>query len=171
MTSTEPHRPEHGVHGDDDPMNNPDVAHEDSDIDVATVLKAAAGLLLTVVVCAVIVRVIFGEFTREAAARDPKLSPLARPAGQLPPGPRLIEREPEALATFHAEEMKQLDGYGWVNQLGGVAHIPIADAKKLLASRGLPVRASASGDASEGTHRPAYGEASGGRTIKSQPQD
>ena len=167
MTSTDPHGGAHRHdHADDDPMHNPDVAHEHSDIDIATVLKAAVGLFLTVVVCAVIVRGVFALFASQAAAREPKLSTLARPSGQLPPAPRLVLREPAALATFRAEETQALDSYGWVNQIGGVTHIPIAEAKKLLAERGLPTRAGGAGDASEGTHRPAYGEASGGQTIK-----
>lgn len=163
MTSTDPYR---RGELDDDPMHNPDVAHEDSDIDFGIVLKVAAGLVLTVVVCALIVRAVFGELSREARARDPKLSPLARAAGQLPNAPRLVLHEPQELHKFRAEEDRSLAGYGWIDQIGGVTHIPIADAKKLLAERGLPVRADASSDTTEGTHRPAYGEASGGRNIK-----
>ncbi len=164
MTSTDPYR--RGDLDDGDPMHNPDVAHEESDIDFGTVIKAAAGLFVTVVVCALMVRVVFGEFSREARARDPKLSPRARPAGQLPNAPRLVLHEPQELTKFRADEDRALAGYGWIDQIGGVAHIPIAEAKKLLAGRGLPVRAGASSDPAEGTHRPAYGEASGGRNIR-----
>lgn len=166
MTSTDPHS--HGHDHDDDGLHNEDVAHEDSEIDVGTVLKAGGGLFVTVVVCAVIVWGVFRIFEREAAARDPQLSPLARPAGQLSPGPRLETNERGALAKFRAEDEKALDGYGWVNQLGGVAHIPIAEAKKLLVQRGLPTRSGAA-DPLEGTHAPAMGEASGGRTVPSKP--
>lgn len=158
MTSTDPRR--HGP-TDDNPTHNPDVDHEDSDIDFGIVLKVAAGLALTVVVCALIVRAVFGELSREARARDPKLSPLA-----CRPRQRLVLHEPQELHKFRAEEDRALAGYGWIDQIGGVTHIPIAEAKKLLAGRGLPVRADASSDTTEGTHRPAYGEASGGRNIK-----
>jgi hypothetical protein len=72
------------------------------------------------------------------------------------------------LAKFRAEEEKAIDGYGWVNQLGGVTRIPIAEAKKLLVQRGLPTR-SGTADPLEGTHAPATGEASGGRTVPSKP--
>ena len=34
---------------------------------------------------------------------------------------------------------RTLEGYGWVDQPGGVARIPIEEAKKLLFERGLPV--------------------------------
>jgi hypothetical protein len=153
-----------GAHAYADPMHNEDVAHEHSDINVATVLKAGAGLFATVVVCALIVWGVFGILERQAAARDPQLSPLARPEGQLPPGPHLETNERAALAKFRAEEAKAVGGYGWVNQLGGVAHIPVAEAKKLLVERGLPARSTAA-DPLEGTHAPAMGEASSGRSI------
>ena len=166
MTSTDPHSPGHD-HGEDG-LHNPDVAHEDSDIDVGTVLKFGGGLFMTVVVCAVIVWGVFTLFEREAAARDPQISPVARPAGQLPPGPRLETNERGALAKFRGEDDKALDGYGWVNQQGGVTHIPIAEAKKLIVQRGLPVRSGAA-DPLEGTHAPATGESSGGRAIPSKP--
>ena len=163
MTSTDPHAHAHGV---DDETHNADVAHEDVDIDVGAVLKFGAGLFVTVVVCALIVGGIFKLFVSQAAARDPQISPLARPAGQLPTGPRLLTDEPGALAKFRAEETRALDGYGWVDQLGGVTHIPVADAKKLLAERGLPVRADVQDNAAAGTRRQAYGESSGGRNIR-----
>jgi hypothetical protein len=154
----------HGPAGD--PMHNEDVAHEHSDINVRTVLMFGAGMATVVILCALFIRVVFGVLDRQAAANDPQLSPLARQAGQLPPAPRLETNEHAALAKFHAEEATSLDGYGWVNQLGGVAHIPVAEAKKLLLQRGLPARASAPANPAEGTHSYAYGEASGGRTIK-----
>jgi hypothetical protein len=73
--------------------------------------------------------------------------------------------EPANLAKQRDEEQKRLHGYGWVNQAGGVAHLPIDQAKKLIRDRGLPVR---EGDAAApmlGTRAPARGEASGGRML------
>jgi hypothetical protein len=166
MTSTDPHS--HGHDHGEDGLHDPGIAHEHGDIDFGTVLKFGGGLFMTVVVCAVIVWGVFRLFEREAAARDPQVSPVARPEGQLPPGPRLETNERAALAKFRTEQEKALDGYGWVNQQGGVARIPIAEAKKLLVQRGLPTRSDAA-DPLEGTHAPAMGEASGGRTIPSKP--
>jgi hypothetical protein len=166
MTSTDPHgqHREHTAGG----MSNPDVGHEDTDINVRTVLSFGVGMVVVAVACMVIVGVLFGVLERQARASDPQISPLARPAGQLPPEPRLETNERAALAKFRLEETNVLDGYGWVDQLGGVARIPVAEAKKLLAQRGLPARAGAA-DPLEGTHAPAMGEASGGRTIPSKP--
>jgi hypothetical protein len=61
--------------------------------------------------------------------------------------------------------MKQIHGYGWVDQRAGVGHVPIERAKELLLQRGLPSRPNPSPDAAEGTHVAASGEATGGRNI------
>ncbi len=163
MTSTDGHSHGHDHRGG--ALQNSDVTHEESDIDVATVLKFGAGLFVTVLVCAALVWGLFRVLDRQAASRDPQLSPLARPSGQLPREPRLETNERAMLAKYRAEQTKVLDGYGWVNQLGGVAHIPVAEAKKLVAQRGLPVRAGAAVSPAAGTRAYAYGEGSGGRTV------
>ena len=164
MTSTDPYG-----HGHGGSLDNPDVSHEESDIDVATVLRAAVGLAVTVLVCAVVVWGLFRLLEGQAAGRDPQLSPLARPAGELPPEPRLETNERAMLSKYRAEQTKLLNGYGWVDQLGGVAQIPVAEAKKLLVERGLPARAGAPAAPLQGTRAYAYGEASGGRTIPGGP--
>lgn len=155
-----------GHHYSDAEMHNDDVAHEHSDIHIRTVLAFGAGMAVIVVAAAVLMGILFRVLESQAARRDPQISPVARPSGQEPPTPRLLLDEPASLSTFQAEEMKKLAGYGWVDERGGVAHVPIEEAKKLILQRGLPVRASAAaGEPLLGTHAPAYGEASGGRTI------
>jgi hypothetical protein len=160
--SDEPH-----AHYTGEALHNPEVAHEHSDINVRTVLAFAVGLALVVALVALIVRAMFWTFMRQAAANDPQVSPLAIPAGQLPPEPRLQwnEHEPAGLKKFRATETATLDGWGWVDQKTGIARMPIEDAKKLLLQRGLPAR-SRPVDEKLGTTAPAYGEASGGRRIR-----
>lgn len=153
-------------HYSDAEMHNPDVAHEEADINVRTVLTFAAGMAIVVMLSAGLVGIVFRVLSNQAAANDPKVSPLALPPGQSPPAPNLLTNEPAGLRSFHAEEDRTLDGYGWVDQQAGVARLPIEQAKKLIVERGLPVRAAgAVDDPRTGTHAPAYGEASGGRTI------
>ena len=149
----------------DDELHNEDVAHEHTDVNVRQLLMYTAGLAMTCVVSAVIVWVLFGVFARQAAARDPVLSPLAVPAGQLPPEPRLVTNEPAMLKKQRSIESETLDEYGWVDKPGGVARLPIAEAKKKLLHEGLPYRAGAPEEAWIGTHAQARGESSGGRQI------
>jgi len=171
MTSTDRHERHSAAE-----MHNEDVAHEHSDVEFSTILAVGGGLVVVVAVSFVLMWLLFRVLDHRAAANDPQLSPLARPAcpfadiekcqpGQLPPEPRLQTREPDGLAEFLAEETKSLEGYGWVSEQTGVAHMPIAEAKKLILQRGRPVRTGAPLDSRAGTHAPAAGEASGGRTI------
>jgi hypothetical protein len=166
----------HHLHYSADELHNEDVGHEVSDIDLRAILGFAGIVVVVTVVCAVVVWGLFHMLESQAAARDPKLSPLAIPATQMPPRttespffgaapqPQLITSEPAVLRTLRRNEDTQLHEYGWVDQKAGVARVPIEQAKKLIAERGLPAR-SASPDPQLGTHAPAFGEASGGRSI------
>ena len=111
---------------------------------------------------------------RQAAGRDPQQSPLAVPPGQMPPttalpqfgnapAPQLLTNEPDSCASS-VRRRTPAARVRLGRQKAGVARVPIEQAKKLLAERGLPARASAA-DPQLGTHAPAFGEASGGRTI------
>jgi hypothetical protein len=54
------------------------------------------------------------------------------------PEPRLEDDERTELNGFRLREEQQLESYGWVDQNAGVVHIPIDQAMKLIAERGLP---------------------------------
>lgn len=54
------------------------------------------------------------------------------------PEPRLEDDERTELNGFRYREEEQLNSYGWVDQNAGVVHIPIDQAMKLIAERGLP---------------------------------
>jgi hypothetical protein len=157
----------HGYHGAAD-EHNETVDHEHSDVNIRAILSFGAGLVAIVAVSAVIIRILFGVLERQAEAQDPAMSPVAMPAGRQPPDPALVTNEPGDLARFRVQQTKTLESYGWVDQQGGVAHVPIEDAKKLLLQGGLPARSGAV-DALEGTHAFATGESSGGRTITRKP--
>jgi hypothetical protein len=81
------------------------------------------------------------------------------------PEPQLMTGEPKHLTEVRAREADQLQGYGWVNEAGGVARIPIDEAKKLMIERGMPVRPEPVSDERLGTRRPASGESSAGRNV------
>ena len=167
MTSTDRGPGDVPHHYTDAEMHNPDVAHEEADVDIRTVLSFAGGLTVVVLVSAALMWLMFQMLEAQAARNDPQLSPLALPSGQRPRSPSLLTDEPANLHKFQADETKKLEGYGWIDERAGVARVPIEQAKKLILQRGLPVRASgAADDFRLGTHAPAYGEASGGRTIK-----
>ena len=54
------------------------------------------------------------------------------------PEPRLEENERTELNDFRYDEEQELNSYGWVDKNAGIAHIPIEQAMKLVAQKGLP---------------------------------
>jgi hypothetical protein len=171
-----PHR--HHEPGEEDPLHNEDVDHEHRDINVRAVIGSAIILAVVVIVSQVLMWGMFEVFESRAKASDPVVSPLAQPAADMPKntqgspffnpgvgGPQLMVNEPRNLAKQRDEEQKRLHGYGWVSQAGGVAYIPIDEAKRLIRERGLPVREGDAAAPTLGTGAPSRGEASGGRMM------
>jgi hypothetical protein len=97
-------------------------------------------LTITTLFCAGVVWVMFRVIENRVAAADPPRSPVARPAGELPPGPNLLTDEPANLKTFRAGEDAALTTYGWIDRNAGTVRIPIDKAKDLLIQKGLPSR-------------------------------
>jgi len=54
------------------------------------------------------------------------------------PEPRLEKNERIEINDFRLQEEQRLNSYGWVDEKGGVVHIPIDRAMQLLAQQGLP---------------------------------
>jgi hypothetical protein len=170
-----------GHHHSPEEMQNDDVAHEHSDINIPALIWSAVILAAVVAGTAILMLLLFNFLESEAKARDPKLSPLAMPATTMPPTttaspffggapePKLMTNEPSNLQDVRALEQQLLHGYGWVDEKAGVARIPIDEAKKLMLERGLPVRPDPLTDPRLGTRTPASGESSSGRNITRTP--
>jgi hypothetical protein len=166
-----------GHHHSPEEMHNDDVAHEHSDINIGALVWSVVIMFGVVAGTAVLMWLLFGFLESQAAARDPKVSPLARPATTMPPTttaspffggapePKLMTGEPGYLSQVRDEEQQQLHGYGWLDEKAGVARIPIDEAKKLTIERGLAVRPDPLTDERLGTRRPASGESSSGRNV------
>jgi len=158
-------------------LHNDDVAHEHSDINIRAIVWSAVVLTVVCVGTAILMALLFRLLEDQAAASDPKLSPLAMPATTMPPTttssptfgaapqPQLLTNEPAFLMQLRDRERQQLGGYGWVDEKAGVARIPIDEAKKVLVERGLSARPDAPADPRLGTHAAAFGESSSGRTV------
>ncbi len=181
MKPTNPpsHNASAGGHGHSpDEMHNDDTAHEHTDINIPALVWSMVVMFGTVIGTAVLMYLLFFYVLEpQAAARDPKLSPLAMPATTMPPTtttspffgsapePKLMTGEPMYLKDVRAAEQQALHGYGWVDEKAGVARIPIDEAKKLTLERGLAVRPDPLTDERLGTRRPASGESSSGRNV------
>jgi hypothetical protein len=159
-------------------MHNEDVAHEHVDVNISALVWSMVIMFGTVIGTAVLMYGLFwGVLEPQAAARDPKLSPLAMPSTAMPPTttaspffggapePKLMTDEPKRLNEVRTSEQSLLHAYGWTDEKAGVAHIPIDEAKKLMIERGLAVRPDPLTDERLGTRRPASGESSSGRNV------
>jgi hypothetical protein len=183
-TDPPPHNRSHTRHddgprqGDHAELHNDAVDHEHSDVNVRAIGTSAGIIAGVVAVSMVAMYLLFGFFERAALGREPELSPLARPAVQMPAtttespifnesvdGVQLLTNEWMALERHRADERQRLHGYGWVDQGTGVAHIPIEEAKKLIIERGVPVREFDTVEPNFGTPQHVAGESSGGRSI------
>jgi hypothetical protein len=161
-------------------MHNEGVGHEHGDIDIRAIVVSIVVLFVICTTVAALMAGLFKVFEYRAVTNDPPVSPVARPATVMPrttaspafgaaAGPRLLTNEPVALERQRESERQVLQGSGWVNQSAGVARIPIEDAKKLLAERGLPARPDGARPEA-GTWQPAHGESSSGRIVDGPPR-
>jgi hypothetical protein len=116
--------------------------HEESDIDVRTILGVGAGLIVAGVVIGAVVWALFAYLSNREAQGVLTEFPLASGQAQrLPPEPRLQTDPREDLRALRQSEDNVLQSYGWIDKNTGVARIPIDQAMRLTLERGLPVRA------------------------------
>ncbi len=118
-----------------------DVRHESTDVEPRAILRLA--IIGGVVVVGSIIAIVplFTFYDRREARQDAAPAPLApQERGRAFPAPRLQEQPFVDIKQLRAEEQRLLDNYGWVDEKNGVVRIPIEEAMRLLAERGLPVR-------------------------------
>ena len=128
-------------HTNPENVANPEVHHEESDVNIRGILGFGAGLIVVAVVVHLLIYVLFGYFNSRERVQGPAEYPLAAAQGnRQPPEPRLQTDPRQDLADMRAKEQDQLTSYGWVDKNAGVVRIPIDAAMKLTLERGLPSR-------------------------------
>jgi hypothetical protein len=124
--------------------DNPEVVHEESDVNVRAILGFGGALLAVALVVHLFLFWLQGFYATRTERAETTLYPMA--AGQqdqLPPQPRLQENPQQELQDLRAKQEALLTGYGWVNKEAGIARIPIEDAMRIVVERGLPSREAA----------------------------
>jgi hypothetical protein len=122
-------------------QDNVEVVHEESDVNVAAIIRYGIGLLVIGALIHAFLWWLVGTYERQSQRAQTQVYPLA--AGQqnrLPPSPRFQENPQQELQDLRTKQKALLEGYGWVNKEAGIAHIPIEDAMKMVVERGVPVR-------------------------------
>ena len=117
---------------------HPELRYEQADVRAGVVVRFAIGLVIVIVVSSVALLGLFAALAKQQRRHDPPPPPLARPTGDVPPVPRLQVAPLQDLEQVRAQEEKELTSYGWVDPRAGIAHIPIDEAIRILAQRGLP---------------------------------
>lgn len=111
--STQSHPAHVEAHGAaDNYEHDATVAHEQSDVNVRAIAAFVIAMFAVGLVIHFGLWLLMGLYQKEAIAAEPPVTPLAAPAGTLPPEPRLLTNEPAALRQLHAEEdaaLKNID--------------------------------------------------------------
>ena len=140
----------------------PGAKYEHTDIDPAIGFKFALWLTVAMVLS---FGIVFGTFkffdgqenaANTAARRFPLAAGVTRPA----PTPSLQTQPFRDVYLLRDDEAKKLQSYGWVDQEGGVARIPIDKAMEVMMQRGFPVRAEGADTVNVVTQ-----DSSSGRTV------
>ena len=128
---------------------NDSVAFESRDVKARTIYSYLAVLGAAVILSYVASVFVLRITTRFAAESDAPPPPVREEMGKdyltLPPEPRLQGvpghgTDPQYDLREKIQEDSQADEKsGWIDQNSGVAQIPVEDAMKIIAEKGLPV--------------------------------
>ena len=127
---------------------NTDVSYEKRDVEARTIyvylIVLAVAVVLSYAVCIFVLR----ATTRVAVQSDSPPPSIRQEMGstyqELPPEPRLQGvpghgNDPQAdLREKIRQDTEENERAGWIDQNAGIAQIPVKDAMKLIAEKGLP---------------------------------
>jgi hypothetical protein len=127
---------------------NTDVSFEERDIKASTIYGYLFALGLAVVasflVCSYILRFTLNFAASSDAPPPPSREALGKDFRALPPEPRLQgvpghQTDPQAdLRRKNQEDAEANEKLEWIDKAGGIAQIPVKDAMKIVAEKGLP---------------------------------
>jgi hypothetical protein len=127
------HRTQHG-HGEP----HTETLHEENTIQLTPVLIFAIVMVVVSLATFLTVKIIEHAFDTNWARSETPVSPLAQP--QTPPAPLLQVSSGQDRIDLRAKEQAMLNSYRWVDEKNGVVGIPVEEAIKLLAQKGVPTR-------------------------------
>jgi hypothetical protein len=125
---------------------NDDVSFESSDVQTKSILTYLLVLAIAVIATFGICVYIFRYATNLAAQSDTPPPPVHQGiAPTMPPEPRLqgiLGHETDAQQDRRnklKEDTEANEKLGWIDEKAGIAQIPVKDAMKIVAEKGLPV--------------------------------
>jgi len=102
-------------------------------------------MMVIVIGTALLMWLFYDMLSAREAKNDAPKPVVPNTASKLPPEPRLQlapghEVHPlTEMAEMKVQQKALLDGYGWADKSANTVRIPIAEAKKMLLAKGLPV--------------------------------
>jgi hypothetical protein len=126
-------------HGGEKPRN-PEIRSEKTDADASAIIRFLVYLVVGTVAVVVLLRWMFVTLVVVEQRQQPPPPVMKAEVPPQPPLPRLEIDPPADLARYRDEQRKGLESYGWVDKPAGVVHIPIDEAMRIVAERGLPTR-------------------------------
>jgi hypothetical protein len=127
---------------------NTDVSFEERDIKAGTIYGYLFALGLAVVasslICIYILRFTLNYAASTDAPPPPSREALGKDYRMMPPEPRLQgvpghQTDPQAdLRKKNQEDSEANEKLEWIDKAGGIAQIPVKDAMKIIAEKGLP---------------------------------
>lgn len=140
--STEPHK--HGQTEIHLPIHD-DVSYEPRDVRVSPIIKFLVYLGIGTVFSFILAKVVLVGLTDywQSTYAEPLPSQINKEA-TMPPEPRLqgmpghLEDPQADWRAMKSQSLVANDSFGWVDRGAGVAQIPVKDAMKLIAEKGLP---------------------------------
>ena len=133
------------THNAGQPPKHTDVAFETKDVETGTILLYLGYLAVAVVITYIVCIFIYRGTTKLAVQSETPPPAVRQEVGPtLPPEPRLQgvpghETDPQLdLRNKMAEDEKANEKLEWVDRQAGIARIPVGDAMKIIASKGLP---------------------------------
>jgi hypothetical protein len=147
--STEMHKTSHGAaHGSDAESRNPDVSYEKADVQPTTIYWYLGALAISVILSYVVCVFVLRLTTKMAVEYDTPPPMIRQEMGSayenMPPEPRLQgvpghSSDPQTDLRLKIEaDTEANEKYGWIDQNAGIAQIPVQDAMKIVAEKGLP---------------------------------
>ena len=115
------------------------VGHEESVVELRPIILFGVILVVMSALSFAVVWLMLDFLRINQARKDVPLSTLADPQA-LPPAPRLQVSPGQDLKQTRQTEDTVLSAYRWVDKDAGVVGIPVEQAIKILAQRGLPAR-------------------------------
>lgn len=116
------------------------VRYEGTDANPGGIVRIGLVVAAVVLITAFFLRPLMSLLGSREASFDPPALPMAAEENRRAPEPRLQVRPFEDVAKMRAADRPFLEEYGWVDEKAGTVHIPVDEALKIVARRGLPAR-------------------------------